>query len=46
MLYIAIAVIVVVAAGYLAPAVRMHHRNAPLRRETKAQAVTFQTELR
>lgn len=46
MLYIAIAVMVVVAAGYLAPAVRMHRRNAVLRREMKAQPVTFQTELR
>lgn len=37
---------IVVAAYYFAPAVRMHHRNVPLRREMKAQAVTFQTELR
>jgi hypothetical protein len=46
MLYVAIAVVVVVAVSSIAPVARMHHRNAPLRREMKAQAVTFRTDLR
>jgi hypothetical protein len=44
--WVTIAVFVIVAAVFLAPAVRMHLRSAPLRREAKAQAVTFRTELR
>jgi hypothetical protein len=46
MQWVAIAVFVVVALVFLAPAVRMHYRNTPLRREIKAQAITFRTTLR
>jgi hypothetical protein len=46
MLYVAIAVVVVVQLVILGQVVRMYHRNAPLRREMKAQAATFRTELR
>jgi hypothetical protein len=46
MQWVVTAVFVIVAVVFLAPAVRMHHRSAPLRREAKAQAVTFRTELR
>ena len=46
MLYVAIAVFAVVAVIYLVPEVRLFRRNAPMRREMKAQPVTFRTELR
>ena len=45
MQYVALAVIVVVALAVLVSGLRAWSRNASLRRETRAHAITFRTEL-